>query len=306
MLGAILGLGYAAFFGANNIFVRRGVLRVSSNVIATLTIFTGPVFFFLLTLVTGDLLKIPGFTLKAIIYFALSGIVHFAMGRTFGYRANQILGATRAGIMTGLNAIVSIILAISILKETLTPLMILGICFSLSGPIIMGLKEANNAKNFDLKSPRQLNSLDRKTFFKGILFGAGAAFFWGSSSIFIKLGLEAGGSSLAGSFIAYTAASFIVSFSLLNRKNRDEIIKVDKQSFKLAMISGFTTNMAQMLRYLAFSYGTVIVVSLASRTMPIWTLLLSFIFNRKLESFSRWVLLGNAMLVIGTILVLMK
>jgi len=40
------------------------------------------------------------------------------------------------------------------------------------------------------------------------------------------------------------------------------------------------------------------------RTSPLGVLLLAFIFNRQYESFSRWVLLSNALLVVGTILVL--
>lgn len=305
MLGAILALGYAAFFGLNSVFARRGLLRVSSNIMATLTIFSGPVFFFLIALATGDLFKIPGFNWKATLFFALSGIVHFALGRTFGYRSTQILGATRSGIMGGLNAIVSVVLAIALLKETLTPLMMVGIFFSLSGPTIIALREEKATRTLDLRGNPKMSALDHKTFYQGIFFGIGSAVFWGSSAIFIKLGLDNGGSPLAGSFIAYSAASLVVSFSLLNKVNMEELFKTDKQGLKLAIMSGLTTNVAQMLRYLALSYGTVIVVSLVSRTMPIWTVLLSFIFNRKLESFSRWVLIGNALLVIGTILVLL-
>lgn len=305
MLGAVLALGFAFFFGANSIFVRRGVLLASPNYIATLTIFTGPVFFFLLTLATGELSTIPDFTWQATLFFALSGIVHFALGRTFGYRAVLILGATRSGIVTGLNAIVTIVLAIIILKETVTPMMGVGICLSLAGPIIIALKEGGTARTAGPKTNPQMKTIDRKLFYKGLFFGIGSAVFWGSSSIFIKLGLDNGGSPLAGSFIAYCAATLIVSTSLLNTANREEIFKGDKQSLRLAIMSGMATNIAQMLRYIALNYATAIVVSLVSRTIPLWTLSLSFIFNRKVESFSRWVLLGNALLTLGTILVLL-
>ena len=70
------------------------------------------------------------------------------------------------------------------------------------------------------------------------------------------------------------------------------------------IFSGLTTSIAQLLRYLAFGYGSVIVVSLMLRTLPLWVLLFAFVFNRQYESFSRWVLLGNGLLVIGTILVI--
>lgn len=306
MLGAILGLGFAVFFGINSIIVRRGVVvKASANYIASLTIFTGPPFFFLLTLVTGDLFKIASFSWKAILFFALSGIVHFALGRTFGYRATQTLGATRAGIMTGLNAIISVFLAVIVVKETLTPLMVLGILLSLSGPTIVALEEEKKSRRVVARALPSLINLDRKTFYKGMFFGIASAVFWGSSAIFIKLALQNGGSSLGGSFIAFSAATLVVLPSLLNPKNRREIFSGNKSQFKLAMMSGLSTNIAQMLRYIALYFGTVIVVSITSRTIPIWTLFLSFIFNRQLESFSKWVLLGNALLIGGTILVML-
>lgn len=304
MLGAILGFGFAIFFGLNSIIVRRGTLRASANYVATLTVFTGPPFFFLLTLITGDLWKIGSFSWQAILFFSLSGIIHFALGRTFGYRATQILGANRAGIMTGLNGVVSVVLAVIVVKETLTPLMVAGILLSLSGPTIVAIMEEKRTRSALVRADPHGINLDKKTFYKGMFFGIGSAFFWGSSAIFVKLALDNGGSSLGGSFIAFSAASLVVLPSLLNRKNREEIFSADKGSFKLAMMSGMTTNIAQMLRYIALFYGTVIVVSMASRTIPIWVISLSFIFNRHLESFSRWVLLGNALLIIGTILVL--
>ena len=48
----------------------------------------------------------------------------------------------------------------------------------------------------------------------------------------------------------------------------------------------------------------MIVVSLMLRTLPLWVLLFAFIFNREYESFSRWVLFGNGLLMVGTILII--
>jgi len=110
--------------------------------------------------------------------------------------------------------------------------------------------------------------VDRQTLNIGILYGVGAAVFWGSSAIFIKLGLEKGGSPVGGSLIAYLVASMTISPSLLNRDKRKEILYADKKSFHLALVSGLTTNVAQFLRFLALEYGSVIMVTLLSRTTP--------------------------------------
>lgn len=305
MLGSILGLGFAAFFAADTVVVRRGTQRVSVNYIATLTVFSGPIFFFLLALITGDLFKISHFTWQATLFFAISGVVHFALGRTFGYSATKILGANRSSTILGMYAVVSVILAIIVLDERLTPFIIAGSLMSLLGPLVITAKESGRTKRAEAKINPDVNTLDKKTLYLGMFLGVVAAMLWGSSAIFIKLGTDAGGTPIAGSLIAYCAASLVISMSLLNKKNRQEIFRWDWPSLRIALMSGMSTNLAQMLRYMAFDYGSVIVVSIVSRTVPAWTMLLSYIFNRKLESFSRWVFLGNGLLIAGTLLVML-
>jgi drug/metabolite transporter (DMT)-like permease len=58
------------------------------------------------------------------------------------------------------------------------------------------------------------------------------------------------------------------------------------------------------MRFIALAYGSVIVVSLMGRTVPLWVLIFSFLFNRELESFSRWVILGSTLLFSGTLLII--
>ena len=306
MLGAVLGLISAVFFGANSIITRRGMLRVSSNYVATLTVFTGPIFFLIVGSITGDLLKLRHMSFEAYLYLILSGITHFALGRTWSYRSIQLLGSTRSNIVTSLNPVVTIVLAMIILKETITLLMGFGILCTLAGPLLVLLKEEVQSGGQSKSNPHG-KELDRPTLYKGIFYGLGGAFFWGSSAIFIKLGLEHGGSSIAGSFIAYLSASLtIFPSAFFNKDRREEILHGGKESFKIALLSGLTTNIAQLARYVAMGLASAIVVSLMQRTMPLWVLLFAFIFNRKYESFSRWVLWGNGLLVVGTILILLS
>lgn len=306
MPGVILGLISAVAFGANSIITRRGMLRASSNYVATITVFTGPIFFLIIGGITGDIFKLRQIPLQAYAFLALSGISHFALGRTWGYKSIQLIGSTRSNIVTSLNPIVTIVFAMIILKETITLIMGIGILCTLTGPLLILLKEQIIPSDVQLKANPYGKELDRPTLYKGILYGTGAALFWGSSAIFIKLGLEHGGSPIAGSFIAYLSASIAISpSSLFNKDHREEILHGDKKSLKIALFSGLTTNIAQLMRYIALGLGSAIVISLMLRTMPLWVLFFAFIFNRKYESFSRWVLLGNALIIMGTILILL-
>jgi DME family drug/metabolite transporter len=304
MLGAILGLLSAAGFGANTVITRRAMLRVSANYIATLTVFTGPIFFLAAAVLTGEIWKLLHFPWQAHAFLALSGIVHFALGRSWGYRSIRLIGATRSNIVTSLNPIVTVLLAILILGETVSFTMLIGILCTLMSPLVL-LKETVSSGGALSRAGEHGKELDRRTLYKGFFYGIGAALFWGSSAILIKLGLENGGTPVAGTFIAYASASLVIApSSFLNREHREEILGGDKTSIKDALYSGLTSNIAQLLRYVALGLGSAIVVSLMLRTIPLWSLLFSFLFMREYESFSRWVLLGNALLVVGAILVL--
>lgn len=304
-MGELLGLGFALAVGANSIITRRGVLRASVNYVANISILCGPVFFLLLCLATGEILRLAQFTWKAYVFFAISGVIHFVLGRTFGYRSIQILGSTRSNVFTGLQAVVSIILAVVVLKETLTPLTTLGILLTLSGPLLIAWKEQNafGGRQSEAKSGASL--LDKRTLFRGMFFGAGSALFWGSSAIFVKLGLENGGSSIAGSLTAYVAASLVIMPLVMRQESRREIATADNKCLQLALMTGITTIIGQLCRFLALGYGSVVTVSVVSRTTPIWVLLLGFVFNRRLESFGPWVLLGNTLLLVGTVMVIL-
>ncbi len=304
MLGILLAFGSAVAFAANAVITRRGMLRVSSNYVANVSILTGPVLSGLAAFVTGEIFQLGQFPGKAFIFFACSGVIHFAFGRTWAYKSIQLIGSTRSNIVTSLSPIVSVTAAVLIVGETINALMTLGILCSLSSPFITLFNEQTVARGPMPAGAYQGKEVDRRTLYLGMLYGLGAAVFWGSSIILVKLGLESGGTPVAGSLIAYSSASIAIIPSLLNRKNRKEMFGADRQSLQLALLSGLTTNMAQLFRYLALQYGSVILVMAVIRTSPLGVLLLAFIFNRKYESFSRWVLLSNALLVVGTILVL--
>lgn len=308
MIGTLLGLGSAVGFAANSIITRRGVLRVSSNYIAVTSIFTGTLFFLLLLALTGHLFSLREIPWKALVFWVLAGIIHFALGRTWAYRSIQLIGSNRSNVVTSLNPVVTIVLALVILREEVNALMTLGIFFSIAGPLMVLLKEETLTATNPVSGAIQGKDVDHSTLYKGFFYGVGAAVFWGSSAIFIKLALrEGGGSPIAGSFLAYLAASLVVGPSaLVNPVTRREILREDASSLRLAIVCGLTAGVGQLLRYLALGYTSAILVSLLNRTIPFWVLILSFLFIRKYESFSRWVLIGNALLVVGTLLVLIS
>ena len=303
MFGALLGLISAAAFGGNSIITRRGMFRFSPYYIAAISVFTGPFFFFILAAVLGQLSQADGYGWKVYLFFTIAGIGHFALGRNWAYRSIQLVGATRSNIVTSLHPVVTTVLATAVLKERIPAVMLIGILFSLAGPFLILVKE-NTAKG---RPHRAKWEPDRSTLYRGILYGTGTMLFWGSSAIFIKLGLASGGSAVMGSLIAYTSASLAISpSSFLRKERREEILHSGLGSLRWALVSGLMTSTAQFLRYSALATGSAIVVSLMLQTQTLWVLIFAFLFSRGDESFSRWVLLGSGLLIAGTILILLS
>lgn len=114
----------------------------------------------------------PG--LKALVFWTLSGVIHFALGRTWAYRSIQFIGSNRSNVVTSLNPVVTIILALVILHEEVNELMGMRIIFSLAVPLVILLKE----KTLNIKSPHpgmiQGKDVDRLILYKGFFYGVGA------------------------------------------------------------------------------------------------------------------------------------
>ena len=300
----LLSLTSSILFAASTVIARKGVLRATSGYIANISIFSGCLFFVIVAALTGDLAGITRLSSKACLFWALSGIIHFALGRTWAYKAIQFLGSNRSNIVTSLNPIATVALALIVLDDRLTLVQAVGMILTLSGPLLILLKEETDLPALQTKSGSYGRQVDRRALFLGFFYGVGAALFWGSSSIFIKLGLDAGGGPIAGSLIAYVAAAAVISPSVfLNGKNRRELLGEDRESFRVALWSGLSASVAQLLRYVALAGGSVIVVSLMLRAQPVWVLLFAFIFIREYESFGRWVLFGNGLILAGTALI---
>ncbi len=303
MLGILFGLISSAVFGANTVITRRGVLRASSGYMANVSIFLGCLFFLIIAALTGDLAGIAGLSRKAWLFWALSGISHFAVGRTWAYRAIQYLGSNRSNVVTNLYPITTIILAIVLLHDRLTIMQTLAMILTVSGPLLIVLKEETDSSAQRTKSGSYGRQIDRRGLFLGFIYGLGAAVFWGSSAIFIKFALQEGGKPVGGSLIAYFAAAVVISPSVfLSRRSRRELLDESRESLSIAIWGGLTTSVAQLFRYMSLAAGSVISVSLALRAQPLWVLILAFIFIREYESFSRRVLIGNALVLAGTVL----
>ena len=223
-------------------------------------------------MITGDLFRVSHFPWGFYLYMALSGIVHFALGRTWTYRSIQLIGATRSNIVISLNPIVTVILGMIVLRETVTPIMVVGIVCTLMSPLVVLVTEppvsgdalsgvTTPGKELDRPHPLQRVPLWNRWFP-----------FLGEQCHFHKA--WPGGRRIPDRREPHRlSVCFHRHPPVCNheqRLSRGQLLHGDKNSLRIALFSGLITNIAQLMRYIAIGLGSAIVVSLMLRTGPLW------------------------------------
>ncbi|MFC1814342.1 DMT family transporter [Thermodesulfobacteriota bacterium] len=294
MIGPLFAFLTASSYALSYIFIRRAVLKISDASLGTLiTIPMGVPFCFLLLIFTGQLQDIINFSWQGYVWLSLAGIVEFIIGRSLAYKCIQLVGANIASILRRIDIIVSVALGVSLLHESLSWQLVIGVLLIIFGITIVGLR-----------SPMTKNSKGRfsKIPAKAFVLGLGNGVAWGLGPMLIKLGLKDSGSPVAGAFIAFLAATFFLSITLLNQGRRTSIAHISGKAVGLFSISGIFSGTANQFRFMALSLAPVSIVSPLVSTVPVFLLVFSFLFNRSLEVFNITVMIGTVTVVIGSIL----
>lgn len=296
MIGPFIAILSAGFFGLSKIFLRRAVLRVSDAGLGTLISvpMSVPLFFLILIFSgrTGDLFK---FSWAGYIWLSLAGILHYVVGRTLNYNCVQLAGANITNLICKTNVLVAVVIGITLLREPVSVSLVLGVLFISAGISLPGLSHL-----LQRNSPRRFLEIPARAYLLG--FGCGAA--WGVSPILIKVGLGASGAPVAGATISFFAASIALCFSLLNAKRRAATTHLSREAVGLFMAAGFLSFGANLGRYIALSVTPASVVEPLFSTSPVFLLFFSFIFNRKLELFSKPIVVGTLLMIVGSILLI--
>ena len=303
MLGTILAFASAAFFGMNSVSMRRGVLTGTVLQGITISLGLGLPFFLLILFLMGVFDQIWKFSTQSYFLLALAGVIHFAFGRYCNIRATQAIGGLLLRPLQQMSVVLSLILAIIFLGETLTPIRFAGICFVLLGPIII-LKEreifANKMKNKNREKSRIKFIPNYK---EGIFFGICSAFGFGASPVFVRAAIGDLDFTLgvAGVTVSYSAAAIIILLILLNPTKRQEIMQTSGTSARWYSFSAMLIGISQMLRYTALTIAPVSIVTPIQQTTVVFQVIFSWFINRNHEAFGKWVLLGISSSVIGAI-----
>ncbi len=295
MLGALLSLASAAFFGLNNVAVRRGVMSASVLQGMAITVPLGLPVFLLFLPIFGGTAELMGLSAESVFWMSAAGIVHFVIGRYGNYRAIAALGATLSTPVQQLSVLVSLVLALVYLGETLTGVKVVGLVLVLVGPgLVIGRRSrAKAAAKTKAFTPQ---------YGPGFLWGAVCAVGYGVSPLLVVWGMGEARSiplALAGLVVSYIAASVVVLALVMAMGGAAYLRGMDRGAPGWFLASTVFVALSQMLRYMALAVAPVSVVVPIQRLSAMFRVLFGAMFNRDAEILDGTVVFGVFLSVVG-------
>ena len=314
IFGALLALGSAFSFSVNSILIRRGLADAGATAAqgAFITVLLGVPFGFVAVVVTGQIFNFDQLPLTSYLLLAGAGIVHFCIGRYCNYRSIAAIGASRTVTIQAVAVPYSIVMAIVLLGERPTIPMYLAIALILASPFLMIDRRKRPAS--PAERPLAGNAPARAVatsgppaveirMVEGVVFSLLASVGYGTSPILIRAALEdATGVAAIGTFVAYFGASAVLMASLALPAQRHLMGAINFRYMRLFGSAGLSVFMAQLLRFFSLALADVTVVDPLMRTVGVFTLILSYLVNRRLEHITLGVVLGVLVSFVGSAL----
>jgi len=132
MLGILLAIAAAFFWGTSAIFSRLGLQNIKASTGTLISILSSilVVGLLALTLNFDDIIHISP---TALLWFGLIGVVNYVLGRQFNFLSITHIGATKATTLFASAPFFAIILAVTLIGESINPTSIIGTFVVIAG-----------------------------------------------------------------------------------------------------------------------------------------------------------------------------
>jgi drug/metabolite transporter (DMT)-like permease len=314
VLGAILSLLSAASFALNITAARRGVLTGTPIQGMALTVPIGVICFLAVALATGQIAHLIAFTPTAAGWMAAVGVLHFLAGRYCNFRANQAAGVNITAPVVQLQIVVTLALAVAVLREPCSILQILGAILMLAGALVTQYQRPRPRAASRVAAPQSGSAkvgvqpsgpVFVAHYLSGYLFASLAALAYGTSPIMARFALENSGvgNGILGGLVAYGAATAVLAMAMLWPPLRRDASAVKRENVRWFTYSGVLVAMAQGFFFSAVAVAPILVVSPLLQFSLLFRLLFSRLFNPDHEIFGWLVVAGVATSILGSLAV---
>lgn len=289
VLGVGLAVCSALAWAAHYLFVRMGMEESElGDVVLVAVVSQVLVVVPIAVTVTRD----HGLTPETIALFAAAGLASGLFGRVFQYASTRRIGASKTSPIVASAGLVSAILAVVLLGESVTPSHVLGILLVVVGVAVTSWETAIGGTNaWDTAG-------------KAFVYPFLAVLFYGVEPILVKVGIERGTPGLVGlAVMAVVAAATFFAYRRTRGPVAVNAILAGPGTY-WAILAGAVGALAYVFYVTALSMAPVVIVLPLFQTTPVLVAGLSLAFMpRHLERVSVRLLAGAATVVVGATLV---
>src|ERR687898_3313161 len=275
LLAFITSISYASAL----VSARRGLEYSTPTTVTLVSILMQNLLLWSAVFLTGGLHAVPW---QGVALFTIVGVFQLGV-RLLAYTGVEKIGASRSSALQSVSPLVSATIAVALLRETMTVLIVAGTFLVVIGIVLVSWKPEQQLAGF-----RRWH----------LLLPLGAAFLTGMNHPIRRYVLAManeplffsalmGSVSLAG-FLIYLAAS-----------PRSQKLVWDRRAFWPFMGTGLFETLSILLIITAISMGRVVVVAPIAASYPIWALIEARIFLRQMEPINLKTLLGILSVVAG-------
>ena len=281
LLAEITAIFSAMGWASDSVLVRLGLRR--SNIFAAMlmsfVVSTACMWSYLIATTSLEFLSSP-----AMIYFVISGCVQPLLARALFYEGITRIGVARAGPLRGTEPLFATIIGVSFLHEEPGALVYMGTILIMTSLWLISGQQEGAAR---------WRILDTA-------FPISAALVSAVSQSLRKQGLKI----LPDPFVAVamvTTVSLILFLVFVLTTGRAKSLRMERQSFSFFLAAALLATAAQVLNFVALARGELSVIIPLLNTTPLFTVLLSVLFLRKVETVNRRIVFGALLMFAGIV-----
>ncbi|MEA2659267.1 MAG: drug/metabolite transporter, family [Candidatus Binatota bacterium] len=275
----LLALITSVFYASALVSARAGMRYSTPTTVTLVSILMQNLLLWSAIVLTGGVHAVP---LAGVLLFTLVGIFQLGV-RLLAYSGVEKIGASRSAALQSVSPLISAAIAIAILGEPTTLLIILGTVLVVAGIVLISWK-----------SEWQLASFR----FWHLLLPIGAAFLTGINHPIRRYVLTMANEPLFFSALMGTVSlgGFLVYLAVSPQSQR---LVWNRSALGPFLATGVCETTSILLIITAISMGRVVIVAPIAASYPVWSLMLSAVFLRDVESINWKVIAGILSVVVG-------
>lgn len=275
----VLALITSIFYASALVSARAGMRYSTPTTVTLVSILIQNLLLWSAIFVTGGVHTVP---LIGILLFTVVGIFQLGV-RLLAYTGVEKIGASRSSALQSVSPLISAAIAVAILGEPTTPLIVLGTCLVVAGIVLISWKPE-----------RQLADFRRWH----LLLPIGAAFLTGINHPIRRYVLTMADEPLFFSALmgSVSLVGFLIYFAVSRRSQR---LVWNRKAIGPFLATGVCETMSILMIITAISMGRVVIVAPIAASYPVWSLIESAIFLRDVEPINWKIIMGIVSVVAG-------